>query len=146
MSMNNSNEVNYKSSSTGGGATVVKSEPVEPDQYKTASNFSNGGGGGGSGDTPYFTNPMSFKQEPSDPTATNNTSSTSLSPPMATSSISSTNGPSNAQDGGSGSDSAALSIVSQLLKDKQILNQLEKVAQTFRHPTASVYQGSWNFQ
>ena len=53
---------------------------------------------------PYFTNPIPFKQEPSEPRER-----------------------SQQRD----EEKNALNIVSHLLKDKQILNQLEKVAQTF---------------
>lgn len=41
-------------------------------------------------------------------------------------------------------DSTAISIVTHLLKDKQILNQLEKVARSFQQPAG--YQGTWNFK
>ena len=75
---------------------------------------------------PYFTNPVSFKQEPRE---------VSLSVAR-----------SEAEEGSSqqqAEDSTAISIVTHLLKDKQILNQLEKVARSFQQPAG--YQGTWNF-
>ena len=75
---------------------------------------------------PYFTNPVPFKQEPSENNVvtTGSDESTKMSD----------------------EDSNAFSIVTHLLKDKQILNQLEKVAQSFKQPTnGSLFQGSWNF-
>jgi hypothetical protein len=66
---------------------------------------------------PYFTNPIpfkqEFKQEPSE-------------------SASATTSRQNSSNKNSDNDAAALNIVSHLLKDQQILNQLEKVAQSFR--------------
>ncbi len=85
----------------------VKQEPYEP----TASSSLNENNQEWN---PYFKNPIPFKQEPSEP-QTNNSMEES----------SSKNNAENNQDN-------AITIVSQLLKDKQILNQLEKVAQTFR--------------
>ncbi len=74
---------------------------------------------------PYFTNPVSFKQEPRE-----------MSPPE---------GMSEAQESArKDEDSTAISIVTHLLKDKQILNQLEKVARSFQQPSG--YQGTWNFK
>ncbi len=60
-----------------------------------------------SSNNPYFTNPIPFKQEPKEEPMENN------------------------NDQGN-DDSNGLKIVSQLLRDKQVLNQLEKVAQSFR--------------
>lgn len=104
-------------------APQIKSEPQEQNQYfhpsNEASNVSQ---------TPYFTNPIAFKQEPTD------------SLPVVSNNIKSEN---------SNDDSNAFSIVTHLLKDKQILSQLEKVAQfqSFRHPNqnGSMYQDNWNF-
>lgn len=59
----------------------------------------------------YFTNPMPFKQEPSEPVIKQEFQSSA---------------PANS------SSDAALNIVNHLLNDKQVLNQLEKVAQSFR--------------
>ncbi len=70
---------------------------------------------------PYFTNPISFKQEPREvnlPTEEGSNKKKS-------------------------EDTTAISIVTHLLKDKQILNQLEKVARSFQQPAG--YQGTWNF-
>ena len=73
----------------------------------------------------YFTNPIPFKQEPNELNHENQ---------KPTSSSSSSSG---------GGEPAA--IVNNLLKDQQVLNLLEKVAEAFRPPTQSMYQGSWNF-
>jgi len=89
-------------SSSASSLANVKQEPYEP----SASNEQNQEW------NPYFKNPIPFKQEPSEPQMNMETSA-------------STNDAANNQDN-------AITIVSQLLKDKQILNQLEKVAQTFR--------------
>lgn len=86
----------------------VKQEPYEPTAQSSTFNEHNQEW------NPYFKNPIPFKQEPSEPQINNS---------METSS--STSNAANNQDN-------AITIVSQLLKDKQILNQLEKVAQTFR--------------
>lgn len=85
----------------------VKQEPYEPTAASSLNEHNQEW-------NPYFKNPIPFKQEPSEPELNNS---------METSS--STNNAANNQDN-------AITIVSQLLKDKQILNQLEKVAQTFR--------------
>ncbi len=55
---------------------------------------------------PYFTNPIPFKQEPKEEPIDN--------------------------DNQSRDDSNGIKIVSQLLRYKQVLNQLKKVAQSFR--------------
>lgn len=68
---------------------------------------------------PYFTNPISFKQEPSDAPFSSNQQQTQSQGRAKTSS--------------SENDAAALNIVNHLLQDQQILNQLEKVAQSFRN-------------
>lgn len=68
----------------------IKSEPQEPSEMKKTSENQW---------SPYFTNPIPFKQEPLE---SNN------------------------------KEPNTINIVNQLLKDKQILNQLEKVAQTFK--------------
>ncbi|RNA22140.1 hypothetical protein BpHYR1_051870 [Brachionus plicatilis] len=68
----------------------IKNEPEEPSEKEKRSDNQW---------SPYFTNPIPFKQEPLEP---NN------------------------------KEPNQINIVNQLLKDKQILNQLEKVAQTFK--------------
>jgi hypothetical protein len=100
---------------------TVKSEPNIPSEIlsKSVSQLST---------TPYFTNPIQFKQEPNEV----NTPKTSF-PPGNSQSTSEKE-----------EDSNAISIVNHLLKDKQILNQLEKVARSFQQPAG--YQGTWNFK
>ena len=95
----------------------MKTEPTESDQIMNS---------------PYFTNPIPFKQEPSE---------------MSGGELSNINEQVNqkAASAAADDDSNAISIVTHLLKDKQILNQLEKVAQSFRQPAGSIYQGTWNF-
>lgn len=68
----------------------IKSEPLVPSEMEKSSENQW---------SPYFTNPIPFKQEPLE---SNN------------------------------KEPNTINIVNQLLKDKQILNQLEKVAQTFK--------------
>ena len=73
----------------------------------------------------YFTNPIPFKQEPKEYNYENH---------HQTSTSSSSTG------------SGETNIVNNLLKDQQVLNLLEKVAEAFRPQTqSSMYQGSWNF-
>ena len=96
----------------------VKTEPTESDQIMNS---------------PYFTNPIPFKQEPSEMSS----DMSNLNEQVNTKAASDV--------AAADDDSNAISIVTHLLKDKQILNQLEKVAQSFRHPTGSIYQGTWNF-
>lgn len=93
-------------------ATVsVKSEPQEV-------NVSN--------QMPYFTNPIQFKREPSDPLLQQHQQQSQIQQQQQQQLAETTT------NGQSKEDAAALNIVSHLLKDQQILNQLEKVAQTFR--------------
>lgn len=93
----------------------VKPEPVIPDQTKLPPPVQ----------APHFTNPIPFKQEPTE----SNLNQKSSQPTNSTTE----------------EDTNAISIVTHLLKDKQILNQLDKVARSFQKPAGSVYQGSWNF-
>lgn len=79
----------------------IKSEPYDP---RLASGADIRNSINSVNNSPYFTNPIPFKQEPSEPRER-----------------------SQQRD----DEKNALNIVSHLLKDKQILNQLEKVAQTF---------------
>lgn len=97
----------------------VKSEPSIPENLKNNSTLES---------TPHFTNPIPFKQEPRE--LSPGTTSTACPPPATKTSAE--------------EDSNAISIVTHLLKDKQILNQLEKVARSFQAPTG--YQGTWNFK
>jgi hypothetical protein len=97
----------------------VKSEPLvlETEQNKSSSNPP----------MSYFTNPIPFKQEPNElgqSTQQQQSSSNEQKP---------------------SEESNAISIVTHLLKDKQILNQLEKVARSFQTPKSG-YQGTWNFK
>ena len=65
----------------------------------------------------YFTNSIPFKQEPSEPIIKQELISYNESPTTSSN---------------NNNENAALNIVNHLLKDQQILNQLEKVAQSFR--------------
>jgi hypothetical protein len=66
----------------------------------------------------YFTNSIPFKQEPSEP--------------VIKQEIINYNNESPSTSSNNNNENAALNIVNHLLKDQQILNQLEKVAQSFR--------------
>ena len=82
---------------------------------------------------PYFTNPIAFKQEPiENPSNTFNTSNLQQQKTI---------------NDNNKTDDDAFSIVSHLLKDKQILSQLEKLQSLRQNPsqTSSLYQGNWNF-
>jgi hypothetical protein len=91
---------------------------------------------------PYFTNPVAFKQEPIEPTVQQNSNLSANTTPEQSFSSHSAVAPNESDN----SEKDALTLVNKLLKDKQILNQLEKVAQSFKHPTSSMYQDNWSFQ
>ncbi len=88
---------------------IIKIEPTETTAYMPQTQ-------------PYFTQPIEFKQEPTD-----------------YADLQSFNHPSSQQQTEQQAQSSS-SLVSHLLKDKQVLNLLDKVAQTFRPPTQSMYQ------
>jgi hypothetical protein len=115
-------------------SNTIKTEPTEQSHYLIQSNTNNIM----TTTTPYFTNSVPFKQEPVDNLNLNSRSSSVTNSSSENSNKKSAN-----------EDSNAFSIVTHLLKDKQILSQLEKVAQfqSFRHPNqnGSLYQGTWNF-
>jgi hypothetical protein len=75
----------------------------------------------------YFTNPVEFKQEPIEYPTT----STDYSEQQQ-----------NVHYQQAEQQSTSNNLVNHLLKDKQVLNLLDKVAQTFRPPTQSMYQVS----
>ncbi len=81
---------------------------------------------------PYFTNPIAFKQEPVENPS--NLSNLQLHQQQT-------------MNDNNKTDDDAFSIVSHLLKDKQILSQLEKLQSLRQNPsqTGSLYQGNWNF-
>jgi hypothetical protein len=93
---------------------AIKLEPYEPGPFLNGRNVSNT-------NSNYFTNPIPFKQEPSEQVVVKQEASDSTNADGQSSTSSD-----------AGQQSAALNIVNHLLKDKQILNQLEKVAQSFR--------------
>jgi hypothetical protein len=127
---------------------TIKMEPIEPQASTHYTNAHTNEDNQqknilGQVSVPYFTNPVAFKQEPSEPSISQNSTLANT--------ISLHEPPASAQsgivvNGSNDNEKDALTLVNKLLKDKQILNQLEKVAQSFKHPTSSIYQDNWSFQ